>query len=162
MSELHQQDINWDVAMKRLPAMFCGRLDMSTWNAETGVPQKMVYFDGEDDRVVCEGRRADFVAYAANRFQPMQSEIERLAQENAKLREELADEKQRFSDLIMAASNGHPNPCTLGSLCPYCEIERLRAKLTALKATAPYRVEQQQQATVEQGEWVVDKLECPE
>ena len=26
-----------------------------------------------------------------------------------------------------AAQNGHPNPCTLGELCPYCEIDRLRA-----------------------------------
>lgn len=25
------------------------------------------------------------------------------------------------------AQKGHPKPCTLGSLCPYCEIERLQA-----------------------------------
>lgn len=29
----------------------------------------------------------------------------------------------------LAAQLGHPNPCTLGPLCPYCEIERLSSKL---------------------------------
>lgn len=28
-----------------------------------------------------------------------------------------------------SAQEGHPNPCTLGPLCPYCEIERLSSKL---------------------------------
>jgi hypothetical protein len=32
-----------------------------------------------------------------------------------------------------AAQCGHPSPCTLGPLCPYCEIERLRAELAELK-----------------------------
>lgn len=28
-----------------------------------------------------------------------------------------------------AATDGHPDPCTLGPLCPYCKIERLKARL---------------------------------
>lgn len=28
-----------------------------------------------------------------------------------------------------AAQQGHPSPCTLGPLCPYCEIERLQEQL---------------------------------
>lgn len=32
------------------------------------------------------------------------------------------------------AATGHPSPCTLGPLCPYCEIERLRAELAAARA----------------------------
>lgn len=74
----HQQSDIWDEAMLSCPTMFCGRLDLATWNAETLARQKMVYFDGEEERVICEGRRADFVAYAANRYQPMLAEIERL------------------------------------------------------------------------------------
>ena len=50
------------------------------------------------------------------------------------LRTELADEKQRFSDLIMSSMNGHPDPCTLGPLCPYCEIARLKNEIECLKS----------------------------
>lgn len=32
-----------------------------------------------------------------------------------------------------SAQEGHPDPCTLGPLCPYCEIDRLRAELAAAK-----------------------------
>ena len=78
MSEPHRKNDEWDAAMESLPAMYCGRLDMHTWSATTGERQKMVYFDGEDNRVVCTGTRADFVAYAANRYQPLVAEIERL------------------------------------------------------------------------------------
>jgi len=84
---LHRQDETWDKAMSALPAMYCGRLDMATWNAADGQRQKMVYFEGEDERVVCEGRRADFVAYAANRYQPLMQENERLRMENMDLLE---------------------------------------------------------------------------
>ena len=77
--DLHRQDDTWDAAMDELPAMYCGRLDMGTYNAATGVRQHMVYFDGDNDCVVCEGPRADYVAYAANRYQPMKAEIQRLS-----------------------------------------------------------------------------------
>lgn len=33
-----------------------------------------------------------------------------------------------------ASQCGHPNPCTLGPLCPYCEIGRLRAQLADCRA----------------------------
>lgn len=36
---------------------------------------------------------------------------------------------RQHSSLELAAQLGHPNPCTLGPLCPYCEIERLSSKL---------------------------------
>ena len=80
MSDYKQSD-KWDKAMEGLPVMFCGRLDMETYNAVNGKPQKMVYFDDEDESVVCEGNRADYVAYAANRYQPLMAEIERLQAE---------------------------------------------------------------------------------
>lgn len=99
MSDKHQQSDLWDACMKKCPPMFCGRLDMATWNAETGEQQKMVYFGGEDGRVICEGRRADFVAYAANRYQPMQDEIEQLRCQLANM---LAD---------AAVYNLHPERC---------------------------------------------------
>ena len=33
-----------------------------------------------------------------------------------------------------ASQCGHPNPCTLGPLCPYCEIGRLKDKLADCQA----------------------------
>lgn len=41
------------------------------------------------------------------------------AEERDRLRAELAEWQN-------AGQQGHPTPCTLGPLCPYCEIERLR------------------------------------
>lgn len=39
-----------------------------------------------------------------------------------------------------ASQCGHPDPCTLGPLCPYCEIGRLRATLAeAQRDAARYR-----------------------
>ncbi len=37
------------------------------------------------------------------------------------------------AELKAASQQGHPNPCTFGPLCPYCEIDRLRAKLEQLR-----------------------------
>jgi hypothetical protein len=43
------------------------------------------------------------------------------------------------------AQNGHPNPCTLGALCPYCEIERQKARAeSAETALAAARAENAQ------------------
>lgn len=47
--------------------------------------------------------------------------------ENTKLRAAI----QSWED---SAQQGHPSPCTLGPLCPYCEIERLRAELAEAQA----------------------------
>lgn len=52
----------------------------------------------------------------------VESEIARLKAENAE-HEHLAN--------IMGSGWGHPSPCDLGPLCPYCEIDRLRAALDA-------------------------------
>ena len=50
---------------------------------------------------------------------------------------EMGREIERLRKIIVdwenAAQCGHPSPCTLGPLCPYCEIERLRAELAELK-----------------------------
>jgi hypothetical protein len=54
---------------------------------------------------------------------------------------DLAKEIERLRKLIAdwenASQCGHPSPCTLGPLCPYCEIERLRAELAELKRKDP-------------------------
>ncbi len=42
-----------------------------------------------------------------------------------KLRSELATWRR-------AADEGHPQPCTLGPNCPYCEIEKLRIKIVTM------------------------------
>lgn len=57
--------------------------------------------------------------------------IEALLAENDRLREELAAWTQ-------AAMDGHPSPCTLGPLCPYCEINRLREELAAAQSGTKY------------------------
>lgn len=95
-SELHRQSDRWDRDMEKCPTMYCGRLDMATWDARTGERQKMVYFDGEEDYVICVGSRADYVAYAANRYQPLveqltaaHAEVEKLRAENKHMRKML-------------------------------------------------------------------------
>lgn len=47
--------------------------------------------------------------------------VSALTTENAALKEKLQGWES-------AASVGHPTPCNLGPLCPYCEIERLRSQ----------------------------------
>jgi predicted RNase H-like nuclease (RuvC/YqgF family) len=61
------------------------------------------------------------------------TEIERLTEElkacrlvNRAIIEQLRTELAKWQH---AADEGHPQPCTLGANCPYCEIERLRDKL---------------------------------
>jgi hypothetical protein len=50
------------------------------------------------------------------------------------LAEELIHEIKCLRDEVAlwkrAADEGHPQPCTLGPQCPYCEIERLRTALS--------------------------------
>ena len=40
---------------------------------------------------------------------------------------ELAQSREQLAQWQNAAGAGHPSPCTLGLLCPYCEIESLKA-----------------------------------
>lgn len=54
------------------------------------------------------------------------------AYEDAKRDAEVARAELTAARII--AATGHPSPCTLGPLCPYCEIERLRADLAAARA----------------------------
>lgn len=42
---------------------------------------------------------------------------------------EIAALQSKLEAWERSAQEGHPNPCTLGPLCPYCEIERLSSKL---------------------------------
>lgn len=35
-----------------------------------------------------------------------------------------------------SAQHGHPSPCNMGPLCPYCEIHRLRAERDEARETA--------------------------
>jgi hypothetical protein len=41
----------------------------------------------------------------------------------------IADLESENAGLKAASQQGHPSPCTLGPLCPYCEIDALRANL---------------------------------
>jgi chromosome segregation ATPase len=122
MSKLHRQREDWDAAMMSLPVMYCGRLDMATWNASTGERQKMVYFDGEEERVICEGRLADFVAYAANRYQPLCDEVVRLRQKCCDMNTEI--ERLRASEGLMSLAIAQHERDDARA-----EIERLRADL---------------------------------
>lgn len=56
------------------------------------------------------------------------AERDRLAAENAELRESLAE-------YAHAVGAGHPSPCTLGPLCPYCHIDGIDEQLAAANAT---------------------------
>lgn len=42
---------------------------------------------------------------------------------------EIESLRSRLAEWESAAQNGHPSPCTLGPLCPYCEIDRVKARL---------------------------------
>lgn len=132
MSEKHRQDDQWDAAMTKCPTMYCGRLDMTTWNAFTCERQKMVYFDGEDQRVVCEGRRADFVAYAANRYQPLVAEIDRLKKLIPHIDDiELAIRANNLScdDLGFIEHHCQCDPSVGAVPCPYCAIDSVLKRL---------------------------------
>ena len=63
--------------------------------------------------------------------------IPSLKAEVARLREELAKWQ-------LASQDGHPKPCTLGELCPYCEIERLRLRLLSAAGDDLCRLSQEE------------------
>ena len=50
----------------------------------------------------------------------------------------IADLRAQLAAWTDASQCGHPNPCTLGSLCPYCEIGRLRAQVEAGRIMADF------------------------
>lgn len=48
------------------------------------------------------------------------------------LLDELVAVRVRVEAWERAAQEGHPSPCTLGPMCPYCEIESLRQQVRDL------------------------------
>lgn len=56
--------------------------------------------------------------------------INHLKKENAALKAEVERLK---ADYQKSFQEGHSNPCTFGSLCPYCEIERLKGTSNDLR-----------------------------
>lgn len=77
------------------------------------------------------------------------AELERLRAENERLTEAIDRLQQTWAENApavaykaraeaweRASQEGHPDPCTLGPLCPYCEIARLRAEVERLKIEA--------------------------
>jgi len=69
----------WDKAMSELPPMRCGRLDMASYDGETGEMFKNVYI-GEDVTVTIKGPFCDHVAYAAGEYQALRAENKRLVE----------------------------------------------------------------------------------
>jgi len=61
-----------------------------------------------------------------------------LAAENATLRADNARLTAELAEWHNAGQEGHPSPCTLGPLCPYCEIERLKGRLAANALTVKW------------------------
>ena len=49
---------------------------------------------------------------------------------------EVAALRSQLAEWELAAQQGHPSPCTLGPLCPYCEIENLHAGRALIVARA--------------------------
>lgn len=69
----HQQSDVWDKALDKLPSMICGRLDLASYDGETGEAERFVYVEGTEERTRVAGPHCDHVAYAANRYQPLRN-----------------------------------------------------------------------------------------
>lgn len=54
-------------------------------------------------------------------------------QEAGLVRGYLAGAREEAAIWTDASQCGHPDPCTLGPLCPYCEIGRQKAEMAALR-----------------------------
>ncbi len=75
----YPQSDKWDQALAEIGYMRCGRLDMASYDARTGEPEKYVYIDSNHSGDVrLTGQYCDEVAYAANRYQPLVAEVARL------------------------------------------------------------------------------------
>jgi len=53
-------------------------------------------------------------------------DISQLCDECERLQAEVATLSVKLAAWENASQHGHPDPCTLGPLCPYCEIKRLQ------------------------------------
>jgi len=78
--------------------------------------------------ILLEGRCYSCSTGAMDGYEAAVAERDRLAAENAELRESLAE-------YAHAVGAGHPSPCTLGPLCPYCHIDGIDEQLAAANAT---------------------------
>jgi len=80
------------------------------------------------DEPVCDCKESFEFSPALTLADEMETERDRLAAENAELLESLAE-------YAHAVGAGHPSPCTLGPLCPYCHIDGIDEQLAAANAT---------------------------
>ena len=73
----HRQDEQWDKALREHAPIVTGRLDLASYTVD-GEPIRYLYCDAWPDRIAIIGDHCDIIAYAANRVQPLMSEIDRL------------------------------------------------------------------------------------
>ena len=87
-------------------------------------------------------RAADAIERDGAELERLRAENERLTEAIDRLQQTWAENapavayKARAEAWERASQEGHPDPCTLGPLCPYCEIARLRAEVERLKIEA--------------------------
>lgn len=107
--------------------------------------------DLDDLETQCE-HMADYRALAEQRVVELGAEVKRLIEQRDgplyrcpqcdHLRLELGEARAalaRAEAWERASQEGHPDPCTLGPLCPYCEIVRLQARVEAAERAAMER-----------------------
>ena len=80
----HPQDEQWDKALRAHPPIKTGRLDMASCTID-GEPVRYLYCDAWPERVAISGDHCDYIAYAANRAQPLMADNDRLRAENERL-----------------------------------------------------------------------------
>lgn len=93
--------------------------DWAEWNFERGSgPTPPTVKDsltvGEDSSAVQSFSAAEYAALAAD---------------CDAYEKQIADLERRLAEYEHASGAGHPQPCTLGPLCPYCRIAALEAEL---------------------------------
>ena len=99
----HPQDEQWDKALRAHPPIRTGRLDMASCTID-GEPVRYLYCDAWPERVAISGDHCDYIAYAANRAQPLMADNERLRAENERLRAALLAASK---DLVDATYEDH-------------------------------------------------------
>jgi hypothetical protein len=67
-------DPKWEAAVLAMPPMKCGRLDMHSYDAATGEPERFVYVEGSE-RTRVSGPWCDEIAYAAQRYKIVAKEL---------------------------------------------------------------------------------------
>ena len=89
-----KQAKTWDDSCAKMTGVHCGRLDMCTYNGETGEPERFVYCDQTDERMKVSGSLCDQVAYMAARYPALQANLKEQAAQIEALRgalREIAD-----------------------------------------------------------------------